>query len=111
VDERVVAENDDFRIIQLMTKRALEEESRVMRHCIGHGAYDKMLQESYCLLLSLRSKTGSAHCTIEVNSGVVVQCRGQANSDPKAVYREAIKALLPHLTGKDQDGAIHHPDV
>jgi hypothetical protein len=97
LDESIVVDGEDYHIKRLLTSRALEEESRAMRHCIGHGAYDDALHDDQCLLLSLRDKRGIPHATLEVRSGMVVQFRGKANSVPKEEYFEAVLDLMPQL--------------
>jgi hypothetical protein len=96
-DETMLVDGGDYHIKRLMTSRALEEESRSMRHCIGHGAYDDALYDDKCLLLSLRDKRGMPHATLDVRSGTVVQFRGKANSIPKEEYRAAVMSLMPKL--------------
>jgi hypothetical protein len=97
LDESIVVDGEDYHIKRLLTSRALEEESRAMRHCIGHGAYDDALHDDQCLLLSLRDKRGIPHATLEVRSGMVEQFRGKANSVPKEEYFEAVLDLMPQL--------------
>jgi hypothetical protein len=94
-EEPVFADDGgDYRIVRLTTEQALDRESAEMRHCIGHGSYDRYLGRDEHLLLSLRDKANRPHVTIQVNRGKIVQFFGKANSDPKPEYREAALELL-----------------
>jgi hypothetical protein len=97
-EEPVIADDGgDYRIVRLTTARSLDRESAEMRHCIGHGAYDRYLGHSDYLLLSLRDKSNRPHVTIQVSHGKIVQFSGKANSDPKSEYKDAALGLLSAL--------------
>jgi hypothetical protein len=57
-----------YSVVQLLTPESLDEESRIMRHCIGGGAYDWKLSTSDCQLLSVRDKGGNPVATIELGA-------------------------------------------
>lgn len=94
-DEPTFAENGEgYKIVRLTTESALDRESAAMRHCVGHGAYDRFLGSDDHFLLSLRDKANRPHVTIQVNHGTIVQFFGKANSAPKPEYRDAALGLL-----------------
>jgi hypothetical protein len=96
--EEVFAEDDGvFHVVRLMTPAALDRESDAMRHCIGHGGYDRLLKEDSHLYLSLRDRFGKPHATIEVVKEMIVQFQGKANTPPKDEYRDATLRLLSPL--------------
>jgi hypothetical protein len=96
-EETFADEGGEYRIVRLKTIRALDYESNAMRHCIGHGAYDRFLGRDDFLLLSLRDKGNRPHLTIQVNRGKIVQFSGKANSEPKPDYRKVALDLLSPL--------------
>ncbi|MCV9963864.1 PcfJ domain-containing protein [Pararhizobium sp. BT-229] len=96
-EETFADEGGEYRIVRLKTPRALDYESNAMRHCIGHGAYDRYLGHDGFLLLSLRDKGNRPHVTIQVNHRKIVQFSGKANSEPKPEYRQAALGLLSPL--------------
>jgi hypothetical protein len=96
-EEILTEDGGEYRIVRLKTAGSLKLESNAMRHCIGHGAYDRYLGLDDYLLLSLRDKSNRPHVTIQVDHGKIVQFFGKANSTPKAEYREAAFALLSPL--------------
>lgn len=74
-------------IRQLMNGQALQRESEAMRHCVA--SYHYSCSKGLCTIWSLsRSEDGKNYQrsqTIEIDSsGVIIQCRGLANSDPSA---------------------------
>ncbi|MCZ7861530.1 PcfJ domain-containing protein [Agrobacterium salinitolerans] len=83
-----------YHIVNLATPQAIDRESNEMRHCIGHGSYDRFLGLDGHLFLSLRDEFGRPHATMEVVKGKIVQFYGKANSVPKEEYREATLQLL-----------------
>jgi len=74
-------------IRQLLSSKALQSESEALRHCVA--SYHWSCARGDCTIWSLSVRTDGDEVerrqTIEVNkSGVIVQCRGLANSDPTA---------------------------
>lgn len=96
-EQDFAVDRGEFRIVRLKTPKALDCESNAMRHCIGHGAYDRLLDQDEHLLLSLRDAYNVPHATIEVRAGKIVQFHGKANSTPKDSYRQAVERLLSPL--------------
>ncbi len=92
--EVFASDDGAYHIVNLTTPQALDRESEEMRHCIGHGSYDRFLGHDGHLFLSLRDELGRPHATMEVVKGKIVQFYGKANSVPKDEYREATLRLL-----------------
>jgi len=66
-DEITVATlRDGYTVVRLMTPRALDVESKRMRHCVGHGAYDEPLERGTIEIYSLRDPDGRPLITMEV---------------------------------------------
>ncbi|MCV9964149.1 PcfJ domain-containing protein [Pararhizobium sp. BT-229] len=83
-----------WRIVRMLSARALDRESELMQHCIGHGGYDDDLSKDGTLLLSLRDPRGKPHATIEIEDGELVQFQGKQNRVPLEKY---IDRCLPFL--------------
>lgn len=93
-EESFADEGGEFYLVRMKTANALDNESNAMRHCVGHGAYDRRLSDAGFLLLSLRDRKGWPHMTLQIVNGVVVQARGKANSAPKQEHAAAAHRLL-----------------
>lgn len=83
-----------WRIVRMLSERALDRESELMQHCIGHGGYDEDLAGDGTLLLSLRDPRGKPHATIEIEDGELIQFQGKQNRVPIEKY---IDRCLPFL--------------
>jgi hypothetical protein len=83
-----------WRIVRMLSERALDRESELMQHCIGHGGYDDTLRNEDTLLLSLRDPSGKPHVTIEIEDGELSQFQGKQNKVPLDKY---IVRCLPFL--------------
>ncbi|TPN39353.1 hypothetical protein FKO01_04110 [Mesorhizobium sp. B2-3-3] len=67
-DETFVAElAGGFTVTRLLTPRALDLESRQMRHCVGHGSYDHDVVKGLTEIYSLRDPGGQPRVTVEIN--------------------------------------------
>jgi hypothetical protein len=88
---------DGWSLVKLLSKAALERESKAMQHCIGHGAYDHYLDNEDALLLSLRDPYGKAHGTIEIVDGRLVQFQGKQNRPPIEAY---VSKVVPYLSAR-----------
>jgi hypothetical protein len=84
-----------WRIVRMLSERALDRESELMQHCIGHGGYDEDLTEVGTLLLSLRDPRGKPHATMEIEGGELIQIQGKQNRVPLEKY---IARCLPFLS-------------
>lgn len=86
---------EGWRIVRMLSASALDRESSLMQHCIGHGGYDEDLAEDDgTLLLSLRDPRGKPHVTLEIVDGVLEQFQGKQNNVPLGKY---IERCLPFL--------------
>nr|WP_250807589.1 PcfJ domain-containing protein [Neorhizobium tomejilense] len=97
-------------MVRLLTSRALDNESAVMQHCVGHGTYDEAVRENRKVILSLRDPHNNPHVTIEVDvaSNSVVQIRGKQNAKPKAEYARRVRNFI---NGRDYDSVYRPVDV
>ncbi|MCV9964148.1 ATPase, T2SS/T4P/T4SS family [Pararhizobium sp. BT-229] len=114
---------DGWSMVRLLTPAALDRESTIMQHCIGHGSYDERLSEEGTLFLSLRDPYGMPHVTLEIDGDYLVQFQGKQNTRPIAKY--VIRCLpyfranrlsnLPDDVVTDTHGMVHAiydlPDV
>jgi hypothetical protein len=85
---------DGWSIVRMLSPLALDRESSLMQHCIGHGGYDEELVTAGTLLLSLRDPFGKPHVTIEIENGVLTQFHGKQNEVPLEKYTDR---CLPFL--------------
>ena len=66
-DEITVAKlAEGFTLVRLLTPRALDHESRRMRHCVGHGSYDRNVVKGMIQIFSMRDTDGEPCVTIEI---------------------------------------------
>jgi hypothetical protein len=94
-DEMLVERLEDgYAIVRLLKPAALDRESAAMQHCIGNGAYDDLLDDPRKLYLSLRSPSGKAHATMEIDAGVIVQISGKQNRTPVQAH---LDRLVPFI--------------
>lgn len=98
-DEELFAElTDGFYLVKLLTPAALDRESSVMQHCIGHGDFDDSLDNKEFGFLSLRDRHGNPHVTLEIHRPYEVlfveQMQGKQNKSPNQEY---LNVLIPYL--------------
>ncbi|MHA6685356.1 hypothetical protein [Mesorhizobium sp. A556] len=75
-DETVVAElAKGFRLVRLLTPHALDHESKRMKHCVGHGAYDRGIETGTTQIYSLRDANGNPCVTMETYPAGIRQYR------------------------------------
>lgn len=85
---------DGHYIVRLLTSAALDRESAMMQHCIGNGAYDERVNHPNYVYLSLRSPSGKAHATLEIQEGEITQLSGKQN---KTLIKAHMDRLIPFL--------------
>ncbi len=85
---------DGMRIVQLLTKKALDFESDYMGHCVGKGGYDSGIKDGSVKIYSLRDEYGEPHATFEVKKGTIKQCKGKQDKAPEAKYRPYIQQFV-----------------
>jgi hypothetical protein len=88
---------DGWWLVKLLTPTALDRESQLMQHCIGHGSYDHRLSDDGVAFLSLRDPRGFPHATIHIDRGFVVQFQGKQNANPIQAYTER---CLPYFSDR-----------
>lgn len=76
----VVRWSDGWTLRKLSTPRDLDDESAIMRHCVGAGSYDDRLGSRGYQLLSLHDPGGEPRVTIEVRNRAVAQVLGRRNA-------------------------------
>jgi hypothetical protein len=77
---------DGWTMVRLLTPAALDRESSLMQHCVGHGSYDWSLSKDGALFLSLRDPHGMPHITLEIAGSDLLQFQGKQNVRPIAKY-------------------------
>ncbi|AWM24084.1 hypothetical protein AOX55_0000807 [Sinorhizobium fredii CCBAU 25509] len=77
-------------LVRLTSRAALRAEGLRMRHCIGQGGYDELLDDPDVQFFSVRNGDGKPLATLEIRDTFVRQFRGPANSEPT----EAVKDLV-----------------
>ncbi|MBY3157288.1 hypothetical protein HFO56_33730 [Rhizobium laguerreae] len=88
---------DGWWLVKLLTPVALDRESQLMQHCIGHGSYDQRLSTEGTIFLSLRDPRAMPHATIEIDNDRIVQFQGKQNARPMPKY---VKRCLPYFQAK-----------
>lgn len=123
-DIQVVSELDNgYKIVRLLTPAALDDESRMMRHCIGNGAYDAMLADGDTGYFSLRDPQGGSHVTLEIEQmkkyRFISQLQGKGNTLPVRRYLNMLKPFIKEMDAElggtpgemgfiiDDDGVVH----
>ena len=106
-DEEFVEMLDDgFYVVRLLTPAALDRESGEMQHCIGDGAYDRLVESGLNEYFSLRDQVGRPHATMEVKSGELTQLQGKQNAVPVEKYRNL---LIPFIASMKWD--VKSPEI
>jgi hypothetical protein len=104
-DERWVRDlGAGYHLVRLLSSAALDEESKAMRHCIGHGAYDDHLEDAKYACYSVRDADGKRHATLETMLEVIVQFEGPANKPaPQYVVDliDGVRAELGWITAEE----------
>lgn len=83
-------------MVRLLTPEALDNESAVMQHCVGHGTYDAAVVSRRTAIYSLRDPSNAPHATVEVDvdADAVQQIRGKQNERPVPKYARMLRAWL-----------------
>ena len=86
---------DGWRLIELLTPKALDNESSQMGHCIGGGSYDGRLNgKNGYRQYSLRDPSGQSHVTLEVCNGTIKQAQGKQNKPIIAAYLPQVARVI-----------------
>lgn len=82
-DEAVIADlGVGYKLVLMISRKALRHEGRRMHHCIGYGGYDSHIDHPDLHLLSVRGPNGKPLATLEIRGSTVKQFRGPCNADP-----------------------------
>lgn len=81
-------------LVQLFSRAALRAEGLRMRHCIGQGAYDELLDDPDTAFFSVRDQNGKPLATLEIRSGYIRQFRGPTNIEPTAAVKDLIATAI-----------------
>lgn len=106
-DKRLVFQYPNgFAWYDLLTPKALRNESVYMNHCVGSVSlgYGAKVAAKTIRIISLRDSDNKPHVTIEYEVGTkrVAQIKGNSNSKIKQEYKKAVIGLLKGML-KDRD--------
>ncbi|MCV9963985.1 hypothetical protein OIU34_19075 [Pararhizobium sp. BT-229] len=106
-EEFVMDLGNGMYVVRLLTPEALDYESSVMQHCIGHGGYDYSLSKNDRHFFSLRSGSAKPHVTIDIDvaSGWVNEMKGKQNAHPDPAY---VMALTPFFKSRPELQFMRH---
>jgi hypothetical protein len=84
---------------QLTTRKQLESEGHVMRHCVGTPGYVEMAEQGSVLIFSIRDPDGSPRLTFQLEPEQLglVQARGFRNAMPGLRMSRAVEELRNEL--------------
>jgi hypothetical protein len=104
-EEPFADEGGEFLIVRMKSPAALDRESAILKHCVGHGAYDAKLIDPDYLLLSLRDRSNNPLVTVEVHKREIMQLSGTANRRPAIEHEIAAEDLLATVNISRIDGS------
>ena len=87
----VVREYDNMRLVKLTTKEELDEEGRMMGHCVG--SYYEQVKAGNLEIYSLRNSSGP-HVTFEIQGSSAQQIKGKQNKPPVDKYLPVVKQAI-----------------
>ncbi len=96
-DEEYVADlGGGYKLVRLLTPKALDLESFRQHHCIGHGSYDERLATNWYRYLSVRDPKRRPAATIELRQEpngrwAMNQCQGKRNARPDRAIMDVLK--------------------
>lgn len=93
-----------YSLVRLLTTNALDFEGARMRHCIGHGSYDKDLHEGE-EFYSIRDPDNRPRATLQIvprvvdgqTLGRVRQCQGPRNTTPHAHVLDLVAGAMSDM--------------
>jgi hypothetical protein len=77
-------------LVHLRSRAALRKEGLLLRHCIGQGGYDDLLDDPNVQFVSVRDPDGKPLATLDIRGGYIRQFRACGNSEPS----DAVKDLV-----------------
>jgi hypothetical protein len=99
-DERIIYRcSDGKHHFMLLRPEDLSEEGNIMKNCVG--GYVEKVRHGRSLIVSLRDEKNVSHVTIEVDveTGMSIQIRGKANTDPSGKYKRLIAEFAIFAAG------------
>lgn len=99
-DERIIYRcSDGKHYFMILRPEDLSEEGNIMKNCVG--GYTEKVRHGRSLIVSLRDDNSVSHVTLEVDveTGVSIQIRGKANSDPSPKYKRLIAEFAIFAAG------------
>ncbi len=79
-----------YRIVKLLSPRALDRETAMLGHCIGDGTYDHKVKNQIIAYYSLRDQNNQACASMEVMDGLLLQCKGKND-------KSVLKKHVPYI--------------
>lgn len=101
-DERIVYRcKDKKHFFIILLSEELEKEGNIMKNCVG--GYTNKVSMGKSFIVSLRDEKNESHVTIEIdsNTGVALQIRGKANTEPSLKYQKLITEFAIFASGYD----------
>lgn len=80
--------SDQEHFLYLLNEKELDQEGKIMGHCVAGKNYKSKIRNNQSLILSIRDKNNLPHVTIEVdiNSRNTIQKQGKGNKPPVEKY-------------------------
>ncbi|MGO7115597.1 PcfJ domain-containing protein [Rhizobium johnstonii] len=90
-----------YTLVRLLTARALDQETAVLRHCVGHGAYDELVSTGRAEIYSVRAPNGTPEATVEIrvdgDNRYLTQFRAAKNAKPERHVRDLVVGAMADL--------------
>ena len=111
--KRIMNFSNGYYILQLLTQEALEEEGKMMGHCIGDGAYTYGVINDEIRVYSLRDKSNISHITFleDVQTNNLMQAKCVGNSKPSKYSNycvDLLNALHLNINTSDLDYIVKY---
>lgn len=90
-----------YTLVRLLTPRALDRETLALRHCVGRGSYDHLVESGKSEIYSVRDQTGRSQATVEIkidgDNKYIAQVRGYLNEKPERHVRDLVLGSMADL--------------
>ena len=90
-EAETIKEYDGMRLVKLTTAEELNEEGKMMGHCVG--SYFEDVETGGLEIYSLRDSRGP-HVTFELKESKIYQIKGKRNSPPVKKYLPAVRQVI-----------------
>ena len=87
----IIKEYDDMRLVRLTTKEELDEEGKMMGHCVG--SYYNDVKNNNLEIYSIRD-SGGPHVTFEIQGNNIHQVKGKQNAPPVDKYLPITRKII-----------------